>query len=54
MSRSRRSATSATCPPRGRDPGQEYKKEPWARLGVDIEHDFEPLYVVPRARSASR
>ena len=22
------------------------KKEPWARLGVDIEHDFEPLYVV--------
>jgi DNA topoisomerase I len=22
------------------------KKEPWARLGVDVEHDFEPLYVV--------
>src|SRR5436190_8646336 len=24
----------------------KYKKEPWARLGVDVEHDFEPLYVV--------
>ena len=22
------------------------KKEPWARLGVDVERDFEPLYVV--------
>ena len=22
------------------------KGEPWARLGVDVEHDFEPLYVV--------
>lgn len=25
----------------------KYKKEPWARLGVNIENDFEPLYVVP-------
>ena len=24
----------------------KYKGEPWARLGVDTEHDFEPLYVV--------
>jgi DNA topoisomerase I len=24
----------------------EYKQEPWARLGVDVDHDFEPLYVV--------
>ncbi|MDY6050731.1 MAG: type I DNA topoisomerase [Corynebacterium sp.] len=24
----------------------KYKKEPWARLGVDIEHDFRPLYLV--------
>src|SRR5262245_14824464 len=24
----------------------KYKSEPWARLGVDVEHDFEPLYVV--------
>ncbi len=24
----------------------KYKGESWARLGVDIDHDFEPLYVV--------
>src|SRR3970040_1546489 len=23
------------------------KQEPWARLGVDTENDFKPLYVVP-------
>ena len=26
---------------------KEYKKEAWARLGVNIEKDFEPLYVIP-------
>jgi DNA topoisomerase I len=25
---------------------EEYKGEPWARLGVDVDHDFEPLYIV--------
>jgi DNA topoisomerase-1 len=25
---------------------ERYKGEAWARLGVDVEHDFEPLYVV--------
>ncbi|HEX3542577.1 MAG TPA: type I DNA topoisomerase, partial [Acidimicrobiales bacterium] len=24
-----------------------YKGEPWARLGVDVDNDFKPLYVVP-------
>jgi DNA topoisomerase-1 len=24
----------------------KYKGEPWARLGVNTEHDFEPLYVI--------
>src|SRR4051795_12302453 len=24
----------------------KFKREPWARLGVDVEHDFQPLYVV--------
>jgi DNA topoisomerase-1 len=24
------------------------KKEPWARLGVDVDSGFEPLYVIPR------
>ncbi|MEI6129464.1 MAG: type I DNA topoisomerase, partial [Planctomycetota bacterium] len=25
----------------------ELKKEKWAKLGIDVEHDFKPLYVVP-------
>src|SRR5262245_24117508 len=25
----------------------DLKKEPWARLGLDIEHGFRPLYIVP-------
>ena len=33
-------------PERAADIPEEYKKEAWARLGVDVEHDFEPLYVV--------
>ena len=29
----------------------KYKSEPWARLGVNVEKDFEPLYVVdPRKK----
>ena len=27
-----------------------YKGESWARLGVDVDNDFKPLYVVNRAR----
>jgi DNA topoisomerase I len=27
-----------------------YKAEPWARLGVDTENDFKPLYVVSRGK----
>ncbi|HEY8703467.1 MAG TPA: toprim domain-containing protein, partial [Gaiellaceae bacterium] len=33
-------------PERAADIPEEYKKEAWARLGVDVEHDFEPLYIV--------
>ena len=25
----------------------KFRKEPWARLGVDVDHGFEALYVVP-------
>ncbi|MGH3914247.1 MAG: type I DNA topoisomerase [Pseudonocardiaceae bacterium] len=33
--------------PRGAaDVPAKYKGEPWARLGVDVEHAFEPLYIV--------
>lgn len=24
-----------------------YKKQKWSRIGVDVEHGFEPLYIVP-------
>src|SRR5258706_13455527 len=28
-----------------------YKGEPWARLGVDVDNDFKPLYIVPPGRA---
>jgi DNA topoisomerase-1 len=28
----------------------KYKKQPWARLGVDVENDFAPLYVIPKGK----
>jgi DNA topoisomerase I len=33
-------------PERAADIPTKFKKEPWARLGVDVEHEFAPLYVV--------
>ena len=33
-------------PERAADIPEEYKKEKWARLGVDIERGFAPLYIV--------
>src|SRR5688500_13815575 len=24
--------------------------EAWSRIGIDVEHDYKPLYVVPRAK----
>jgi DNA topoisomerase-1 len=33
-------------PSRAADIPPKYKGEPWAKLGVDVEHDFEPLYVI--------
>jgi DNA topoisomerase I len=33
-------------PDRAAEIPTKYRKEPWARLGVDVDHDFEPLYVV--------
>jgi DNA topoisomerase-1 len=29
----------------------EYKKEAWARLGVNVDSNFEPIYVVPDEKS---
>lgn len=31
---------------------EEYKSESWSRLGVNIEKDFEPLYVIPADKKA--
>lgn len=28
-----------------------YKSLPWARLGIDVENDFEPLYITPKGKS---
>ncbi|MGW4405288.1 type I DNA topoisomerase [Nonomuraea sp. NPDC004702] len=33
-------------PERADDIPEAFKKESWARLGVNVEHEFEPLYVV--------
>ncbi|WP_333618362.1 type I DNA topoisomerase [Dietzia sp.] len=33
-------------PSRAADVPAKYKKEPWARFGVDPDNDFEPIYVV--------
>ena len=33
-------------PGRSADIPAKYKKEPWARLGVNPENSFEPIYVV--------
>jgi DNA topoisomerase-1 len=29
---------------------ENYKGEPWSRLGVNVEKDFDPLYVVPSSK----
>ena len=26
---------------------EEFKGQAWSRLGVDVDHDFKPIYVVP-------
>lgn len=33
-------------PAKAADIPEKFKKEKWTRLGVDVEHDFSPLYVV--------
>jgi DNA topoisomerase-1 len=33
-------------PRNARDVPEAYKGEPWARLGIDVENDFKPLYIV--------
>jgi len=30
---------------------KDLKKESWARLGIDVENDFKPLYIIPHGKS---
>jgi DNA topoisomerase I len=30
---------------------KKYKGEDWAKLGIDVEHDFKPLYIMPKGKS---
>ncbi|MBU6153785.1 MAG: type I DNA topoisomerase [Bdellovibrionales bacterium] len=30
---------------------EKFKKEEWAKIGVNVDQDFEPLYVVPKGKS---
>src|SRR5690606_32761854 len=34
-------------PKTAKDVPEKYKKQKWARLGVDVENEFEPLYCIP-------
>jgi DNA topoisomerase I len=29
----------------------QYKGEPWSNLGVDVDHDFTPIYIVPPGKT---
>lgn len=35
-------------PQKAADIPKEYKKHKWATLGIDVEHDFSPLYITPK------
>ncbi|HSO23176.1 MAG TPA: type I DNA topoisomerase, partial [Chondromyces sp.] len=37
-------------PPSASEIPPKYKKEPWARLGIDVERDFAPLYIIPKEK----
>ncbi|GAA5085690.1 DNA topoisomerase-1 [Thermocatellispora tengchongensis] len=39
-------------PERADDIPERYKAQPWARLGVNVDHEFEPLYVVNADKKA--
>ncbi|GHE40216.1 DNA topoisomerase 1 [Streptosporangium violaceochromogenes] len=39
-------------PEKADDIPEKYKGEPWARLGVNVDHEFEPLYVVNSDKKA--
>lgn len=38
-------------PQSAKDIPEKYKKEPWSRLGVDVERGYKPLYLVPKNKT---
>ncbi len=38
-------------PESAKDIPAKYKKEPWARLGVNVESRFEPIYLIPKDKA---
>src|ERR1043165_3014660 len=30
---------------------EKFKKEEWSKIGVNVEQNFDPLYVVPKGKS---
>src|SRR5688572_21091155 len=39
-------------PQSAKDIPEKLKKEPWARLGIDVDRGFAPLYIVPDDKKA--
>ncbi len=37
-------------PQRASDVPTSFKQEPWARLGINVDEDFKPLYITPRGK----
>lgn len=38
-------------PQSAKDIPEKYKKQPWANLGVNVDHHFEPIYCVPKMKA---
>lgn len=38
-------------PQSAKDIPEKFKKEKWANLGVDVDHDFQPIYCVPKTKT---
>ncbi len=38
-------------PQSAKDIPEKFKKEPWSRLGVNVEKDFDPIYCIPRTKT---
>ncbi|HVK62071.1 MAG TPA: type I DNA topoisomerase, partial [Bdellovibrionales bacterium] len=38
-------------PQSAKDIPEKYKKQPWARLGVNVDEDFDPIYTIPKNKT---